>query len=47
MTALALEPLRGRLSELDRTPGPMDIAAAMRAEGMIVTDAGLIEVVEA
>ena len=47
MTTLALEPLRGRLSGLDRRPGPMDVAAAMRAEGMIVTDAGLIEVVEA
>jgi pilus assembly protein CpaF len=44
---LALEPLRGRLSALDGTPGPMDVAAAMRAEGMVVTDAGLIEIVEA
>jgi pilus assembly protein CpaF len=47
VTAPVLEPLRGRLSGLDRTPGPIDVAAAMRAEGMIVTDAGLIEVVEA
>ena len=47
MTAVALEPLRDRLSGLDRPPGPMDVAEAMRQEGMIVTDAGLIQVVDA
>ena len=47
MTAVPLEPLRDRLSSLDRAPGPMDVAAAMRDEGMIVTDAGLIQVVDA
>ena len=42
----ALEPLRGRLASLNRSPQPADVAIAMRAEGMIVTDEALIETVE-
>jgi len=41
-----LDPLRNRLAVLNRTPQPADVAAAMRAEGMIVTDEALIETVE-
>ena len=44
--ALELEPLRSRLAGLSRSPQPADVAAAMRAEGMIVTDEVLIETVE-
>ena len=46
MGTLDLEPLRGRLAALDRPPRPADVAAAMRASGMIVTDDVLIETVE-
>lgn len=46
MEARDLEPLRGRLAALDRPPRPADVAAAMRAFGMIVTDDVLIETVE-
>ena len=42
----ALEPLRSRLASLNRSPQPADVAIAMRAEGMIVTDEALIETVE-
>ncbi len=41
-----LEPLRGRLASLNRSPQPADVAIAMRAEGMIVTDEALLEAVE-
>ncbi|HZA31111.1 MAG TPA: TadA family conjugal transfer-associated ATPase [Propionibacteriaceae bacterium] len=42
----ALEPLRSRLASLNRSPQPADVATAMRAEGMIVTDEALIDTVE-
>ena len=42
----ALEPLRSRLASLNRSPQPADVATAMRAEGMIVTDEALIDAVE-
>jgi pilus assembly protein CpaF len=44
--SLELDPVRGRLAGLERAPRPADIAAAMRAEGMIVTDDVLIQTVE-
>ena len=50
MTALDvvdLDPLRDRLAGLGRSPSPADVAAAMRAEGRMVSDAALIETVEA
>jgi pilus assembly protein CpaF len=43
---LELDLVRGRLAGLERLPRPADIAAAMRAEGMIVTDDVLISTVE-
>jgi pilus assembly protein CpaF len=42
-----LDPLRGRLAGLGRAPTPADVATAMRAEGRMVSDAALIETVEA
>ena len=46
INTLALDPLRNRLAVLNRSPQTADVAAAMRAEGMIVTDEALIEAVE-
>ena len=45
--AVDLDPLRDRLAGLGRAPTPADVATAMRAEGRIVSDAALIETVEA
>jgi len=42
-----LDPLRTRLAGLGRLHNPADVAAAMRAEGFIVTDSAVIETVEA
>jgi pilus assembly protein CpaF len=42
-----LDPLRDRLAVLGRPPRPADVAAAMHAEGLMVSDATLIETVEA
>ena len=42
-----LDPIRDRLAALGRAPTPADVAAAMRAEGLMVSDATLIETVEA
>jgi pilus assembly protein CpaF len=48
VTAVAeLDPIRGRLVALGRAHTAHDVAEAMRAEGRVVTDAGLIETVEA
>ena len=41
-----LEPLRARLALLGRPYTPADVAAAMRAEGRVVTDAALIETLD-
>ncbi|HLT62825.1 MAG TPA: TadA family conjugal transfer-associated ATPase [Microlunatus sp.] len=46
MQPVELEPLRARLAELGREPTPADVAAAMRAEGGVVTDAALLETLE-
>ena len=45
--AVDLVSLRGRLVTLGRSHTPADVAAAMRAEGQVVTDATLLETVEA
>ena len=42
-----LDPLRDRLAVLGRPPTPADVATAMHAEGLMVSDATLIETVEA
>jgi pilus assembly protein CpaF len=42
-----LDPLRDRLAGLGRPPAPADVAAAMHNEGLMVSDATLIETVEA
>jgi len=48
MSAVAeLDPIRRRLVDLGRAHTAHDVAQAMRAEGRVVTDAGLIETVEA
>jgi pilus assembly protein CpaF len=47
MSAPDLGPLRSRLAGLARPHTPADVAAAMRAEGRIVTDTALLETVEA
>jgi len=47
MSLLPLDPLRSRLAGLGRAYSPSDVAAAMRAEGQIVTDVALLETVEA
>ena len=48
MSAVAeLDPIRSRLVALGRAHTATDVAAAMRAEGRVVTDAVLIETVEA
>lgn len=41
-----LEPIRGRLATLGRPHTPGDVADAMRAEGLVVSDATVIETVE-
>jgi pilus assembly protein CpaF len=47
VTAVLLDPIRTRLAGIGRAHTPADVAAAMRAEGQIVTDAALLETVEA
>lgn len=47
MTAQTLDPIRSRLAGIGRPHTPADVAAAMRAEGHIVTDSALLETVEA
>lgn len=47
MTAVDLDPIRSRLAGIGRAHAPADVAAAMRAEGHIVTDTALLETVEA
>lgn len=47
MSVVDLDPLRTRLAGLGRSHTPADVAAAMRAEGLIVTDSTVIETVEA
>ncbi|HEX8487760.1 MAG TPA: TadA family conjugal transfer-associated ATPase [Propionibacteriaceae bacterium] len=47
MTTALLDPIRGRLAGIGRPHTPADVAAAMRAEGQIVTDSALLETVEA
>jgi pilus assembly protein CpaF len=47
LDAVDLDPLRDRLAGLGRAPTPADVATAMRAEGRMVSDAALIETVEA
>ena len=43
LTAFDLDPLRNRLIGLGRTPSPADVAAAMRAEGRVVSDRSLVQ----
>ena len=43
---LELDSVRSRLAGLERPPKPADIAAALRAEGMVVTDDVLMQTVE-
>ena len=45
--AVELDPIRNRLAGLARPPAPADVAAAMRAEGLLVTDTALLGAVEA
>lgn len=47
MTTMQLDPIRTRLAGIGRPHTPADVAAAMRAEGQIVTDTALLETVEA
>lgn len=48
MTALTdLDPIRTKLAELGRGHTPADVADAMRSAGMLVSDASLLETVEA
>ena len=48
MTAVAdLEPIRAKLAALGRPHTAADVADAMRAEGLLVSDAALLETVEA
>lgn len=42
-----LEAIRPRLATLDRPPTPHDVAAALRAEGHLVSDASVLEAVSA
>ncbi len=46
MTVNDLDPLRTRLAGLGRPHTPADVATAMRAEGLIVSDSAVIETVE-
>lgn len=48
MTAVAdLEPIRAKLAALGRSHTAVDVAEAMRSEGLLVSDATLLETVEA
>ncbi len=47
MTSVRLEQLRGRLAALEYAHTPRDVADAMRAEGLAVSDASLLETVDA
>ena len=47
MSVADLEPIRTKLVGLGRAHTPADVAAAMREEGMLVSDATLFETVEA
>ncbi|SDS52874.1 TadA family conjugal transfer-associated ATPase [Microlunatus soli] len=47
MTVADLDPIRAKLAGLGRAHTPADVAAAMRAEGLLVSDASLFETVEA
>ena len=47
MTVLDLDPLRSRLALLGRPHTPADVATAMRAEGLIVTDSAVVDTVDA
>ena len=47
MTVLDLDPLRSRLALLGRPHTPADVASAMRAEGLIVTDSAVLDTVDA
>lgn len=47
MTVADLDPIRAKLAGLGRAHTPADVAAAMRAEGVLVSDASLFETVEA
>ncbi|MFP5282213.1 MAG: pilus assembly protein CpaF, partial [Actinomycetes bacterium] len=42
-----LDSLRSRLAELGRAHTPTDVAGAMRAQGLVVTDGSLLATVEA
>lgn len=46
-TVTQLDPIRTRLVALGRAHTPNDVAAAMRAEGRVVTDSALVAMVEA
>ena len=46
MTTVELEPIRSRLAGLGRVHTAADVAAALRAEGTVVTDAVLLETLE-
>ena len=43
----SLEALRSRLAVLERPPSPVDVAEAMRSEGRLISDAAVLETVEA
>ena len=47
MTAVDLDPIRSRLAAIGRPHTPADVAAAMRADGHVVTDTSLLQTVEA
>ena len=47
MTGVDLDPIRSRLAAIGRPHTPADVAAAMRADGHVVTDTSLLETVEA
>jgi pilus assembly protein CpaF len=47
VTTALLDPIRTRLAGIGRPHTPADVAAAMRAEGQIVTDSSLLDTVEA
>ena len=44
---VVLDPIRERLAGLGRSPTPADVARAMRDEGLLLSDAAVIETVEA
>jgi pilus assembly protein CpaF len=47
MSAVELEPVRGRLAQLSRGHTSADVADAMRASGQVVTDTALLATVDA